>query len=449
MVKAEGQKGIMGDILLGAALGPVFSSCSPTYALLLATVLPQNLSIGILNLFVYVVGLAIPLLFVVFLGRVVVQKLRWLSNPNGLFKKILGGILVVVGLVIVTGYEKQVELYLIEHGFNFNAGVEMNLINNMDVPKMQSGSGTTFTSTFPFTLNYPAPELTGLSSWFNSKSLTISDLKGKVVLVDFWTFSCINCIRTLPYVKDLHKKYADKGLVIIGVHTPEFAFEKLPENVQKSISDFGLLYPIAMDNEYATWNNFENHYWPAKYLIDMNGNVRYTHFGEGEYDVTEKAIQALLGEINPSVEMPKTFSAGMDVDFASIGTGETYLGYSRADSNGNENYGPGMKDFSLPSTFRENNLYLEGKWNVGDEKIVLDGESGKIVMRFKAPSVNLVLGGKGIATVKVDGKRVGDVVQISEPKLYKLLKEYDANSFHTIEIELTGKGLEAYAFTFG
>ena len=487
---AEKKEGFVGAVLLGAALGPVFSSCSPTYSLILATVLPQNLSMGIINLLAYCIGLMIPLFAIVMGGQAVIARLKFLANPNGLFRKVLGTILILTGFLIVTGLEKKIETFLIEHGIVGTTGIESTFVDTLDTKnlsainaqKMPVSSPATSTGSvvldpnkkkvnYPFTMNYAAPELEGLFAWFNSKPLTLADLKGKVILVDFWTFSCINCIRTLPYMEMLHEKYASQGLVVVGIHAPEFSFEKVPANVEASIKERGLHYPIALDNDFKTWNAFNNRYWPAKYLIDMNGNIRYTHFGEGEYDKTEKAVQALLTELNPQgIDTPDVSGKAVAVDMQKIETPELYVGYSRQDAFGGGSYPHDQPhDFMLPGNIEKNNFYLEGNWIIQGERAVLNSEKGKIVLRYKAPKANIVLKGNGVKTiVRLDGKDVTaeelgadvkleqigrelmqGIFTITGAKLYNVVDTKEDSKWRTVELEFTGKGVEVYAYTFG
>lgn len=297
---------------------------------------------------------------------------------------------------------------------------------------------------FNFSEHSPAPELSGLSNWINSPGFSsIQELKGKVVLVDFWTYSCVNCIRTLPYLESWYEKYADQGLVILGIHTPEFAFEHIPENVQAAVKKYGISYPVAQDNDFSTWKNYQNHYWPAKYLIDKDGFIRYTHFGEGEYDETEKAIVALLGTEEKGGEvMAET------VDFQKIKTKETYLGKARR-----MNFVPNATDL------KENEWTTTGKWKETEESIVSEEAGATLRLVFHATKANLVLGGEGSIEVWIDGKPASmenagrDVtngtVQLDGSRLYELSDFGERAETHSIELRFHDVGIEAFAWTFG
>lgn len=303
---------------------------------------------------------------------------------------------------------------------------------------------------------YPkAPEIAGITHWINSEPLTMASLKGKVVLVDFWTYSCINCLRTLPYMNDWQKKYADKGLVIIGVHAPEFAFEKEIENVKQAIQKYAIQYPVALDNDYATWNNYSNRYWPAKYLIDANGRVRYYHFGEGNYDETEEKIQELLQEVNQN-DLNRSLSDPVDatdVDFTQIRTPELYFGKEfKRQPFGNEPKAGNnpIPTYTLPAKpLSDNLIYLDGNWAGLADHQRLTSAQGKIVLNYSAKSVHLVLGSTDPVAIEIwiDDQKVKDMV-IQEEQLYELAT-FETASRHELEIRIKNYGLRAYAFTFG
>ena len=292
--RASKKSGILGYVLTGAALGPVFSACSPIYALILATVLPVNFALGALYMTLYATGLSLSLLTIALAGRRITRRLTWVSSPDGGFRKVLAILLIVVGLSVLTGFDKKVQTWILENAPFSTGNLERKLVPKADgfLVKQIKVAPSVFNVEKP----YSAPEIIGINSWVNSSPLTMTSLKGKVVLVDFWTYSCINCIRTQPYLNSWWAKYASKGLVIIGVHAPEFGFEKVPKNVRNAVKEAKILYPVALDNSFATWNAYNNQYWPAKYLVDKNGKVRLTHFGEGKYAETESAIQSLLKE---------------------------------------------------------------------------------------------------------------------------------------------------------
>jgi len=315
------------------------------------------------------------------------------------------------------------------------------------------------------------PPLSGAVAWLNSRPLVADALKGKVVLVDFWTYSCINCLRTLPYIRAWAEKYGPHGLVIVGVHTPEFAFEKDKANVERAVRNLDIRYPVALDNDYAIWNAFNNEAWPAHYLADASGHIREHHFGEGSYEETEHSIQALLkdadnqnvpgGLVDPSAQ-----GASVAADFDDVASPETYIGYARF--VGPEGSGPvhdvshqyGAASQDLP----HNAWGFQGWWTVGPETAVLDNTPGGLIYRFKARDLHLVLGpdaqGKPVRfRVTIDGGAPGnnhgtDIDAdgngvVAEQRLYQLIRQGGPVSDHTFEIEFLDPGVHAYAFTFG
>ena len=307
-----------------------------------------------------------------------------------------------------------------------------------------------------------APEFVGIVNWLNTeKSLTLQDLKGKVVLIDFWTYTCINCIRTLPHVTSWYEKYKDQEFVVIGVHTPEFEFEKSTANVSAAMKQYGIDYPVAQDNNYATWNAYSNHYWPAKYLIDSKGIIRYVHFGEGEYEKTEEAIVALLKEAGSDVSVKKNGMA--DETPKERYSPETYLGAGRMQylyPDGRVSLG--KQTFSLPKNLPRDSFSFGGEWQVEDENSTTVQES-VIEYKFYANKVFLVLssvdGKEGNVKVYLDGKLVdsGDagsdvskgVVKVKADMLYNLIDLKGKAGEHLLRLEFESPGIKAFAFTFG
>lgn len=488
--------GKKGMIFLGMALGPVFASCSPTYALILAVVLPQDVTKGVFALLAYCFGLFVPLFLIAYGGRKVLAGFRWFANPNSFFRRGLGLLLVVIGLLVLTGFEKKLEQKLLDNGYFDFTKLEQGLVEKvdmndeqmqgiMDMAKNQDArmegmadeSDEVKKVRALLNVNYPAPELVEPQNWINSEPLTLAGLKGKVVMIDFWTYSCINCIRTLPALKALDAMYSKDGLVIIGVHAPEFAFEKVLANVQKAVDEFGLKYPIFQDNDFKTWRAYKNRYWPAKYLIDKDGNVRYTHFGEGGYEETEQVISYLLSE-GKTVKSEVDFSMVETAEEGSI-TGETYLGTERHVIAGSmEAMFPGNRQavfaspqplsdgtsavfYTAPTEFKKNQWWLTGDWKFDAEKVVSTGEETSIGLRYSAAKANLVMGfsEKPVQVeVWLDGQLIPAAdagISVKEGKFvidaYQLyfLTGHDAVEEHTIELKFKGKGVELYAWTFG
>ena len=315
---------------------------------------------------------------------------------------------------------------------------------------------------------YPiAPNLVGISGYVNTTPEQLkASMKDKVVLYDFWTYSCINCIRTFPYLKAWNEKYADKGLLIIGVHSPEFEFEKDINNVKMAVAKYGLTYPTVLDNDHSTWDAFGNRYWPAEYLTDSLGHIRHTHFGEGAYDETEKVIQQLLDERNQRLGLNVTADQSLvDIkqhQFADQQTPELYFGYNFAsgrDFLGNsEGFQAGQTvTYVLPSGLQQDHFYLDGQWQNLPDSMKLVSQSGKIVLSYYAKDVHIVAASKADLQILLDGKSItssdsgadvqNGVVHVSENRLYTLVSS-DTAGQHTLTI-MAQPGFEIYTFTFG
>jgi thiol-disulfide isomerase/thioredoxin len=325
-----------------------------------------------------------------------------------------------------------------------------------------------------------APEFDKVTGYINTKPINLSDLKGKVVLVDFWTYSCINCIRTIPYLVDWNEKYADKGLVIVGVHAPEFEFEKNIDNVKAAVKKFGIKYPVIQDNDKGTWNAYQNQYWPRKYIVDSEGYLRYDHIGEGGYAETEKVIQSLLQERSAQLSLDSSLPSTnnntitetttipenvQSVDFSKIYSPELYFGYqfARAPLGNPEGFKPDQTvNYSLSdidSDIKPNVIYLDGTWKNNPDNIELQSNTGSIALVYSAKSANMVAGGNGEVSISEDGStllgkyRGEDLSEegkftIDGQRLYNL-SVHDNYGAHSIVIDVKGKGFQAYTFTFG
>jgi thiol-disulfide isomerase/thioredoxin len=318
-----------------------------------------------------------------------------------------------------------------------------------------------------------APDFDGKNkTWINSKPLSIDELKNKVVLVDFWTYSCINCLRTLPFIKEWHNRYKDSGLVIVGVHTPEFDFEKDPQNLKKFIKKNEIEYPVVMDNDYEIWEKYGNRYWPSKYLVDRNGQIRYHHLGEGAYDQTEKAIQSLLLEVDPDVTLKEISKLATQSEKGKVcfpATPETYAGYARGGPANKAKSGIPTK-FSLPNVIPSEGFYLSGYWTVYSDRILharkTDMPEDYMILSFSSFEVNAVLApvekpyqvtialngdalSKDIAGSDIKLDDMGNtIVFVDAPKMYNLINspEYIDG---ILKISTESDDFELYAFTFG
>lgn len=298
---------------------------------------------------------------------------------------------------------------------------------------------------------YQAPEFSGLTGWTNTAPLTMKSLRGKVVLIDFWTYSCINCVRTLPYLKNWDQQYRDQGLVIVGVHAPEFEFEKKLDNVRKAVAEHGLKYPVALDNNLDTWTAFRNQYWPAHYLIDREGRVVYTHFGEGEYATTEGNIRVLLGRGKTTAHVPSMREKTPSFSFNQ--TPETYLGYARAAHYAGTPTPESdqITTFAFPGKLPMHHWALRGKWFTDSEKLIAQEPGAALRFRFSSKNVYLVMGvppKKSVAVkVLLNGQPV-KTISVNRQTLYTLVNQSNEKT-GTVELQAQGPGLAAYAFTFG
>ncbi|MBD1909357.1 MULTISPECIES: thioredoxin family protein [unclassified Leptolyngbya] len=314
------------------------------------------------------------------------------------------------------------------------------------------------------------PSLVGAIAWLNSQPLTVDELRGKVVLINFWTYTCINWLRQLPYVRAWAEKYQDQGLVVIGVHTPEFEFEKTLDNVRRASTDMEINYPIAVDNDYAVWHAFGNRYWPALYFIDTQGRIRHHHFGEGEYEQSEQAIQQLLAESasRRSQEMVAVEAHGFEAaaDWNNLKSPENYLGYQRTENFASPSGAVLNKrhSYTTPVQLQRNQWALSGDWTIGRQAIALNEPGGRIVYRFHARDLHLVMGPTVSGTsvrfrVLIDGQPAvaahgldlneqGEGT-VTEQRLYQLIRQPQSITDRQFEIQFLDAGVEAFAFTFG
>ena len=451
-------------MLTGVAVGFLWAPCAgPILGLVLtgAALNGANATTSLL-LFAYAAGAATSLALALLAGGRMFMFLKQTLGAGEWVRRGLGVAVIVAAVVIAMGMDTG---FLTRVSLAGTSRVEQALIDKLrgrEAPLQQRSTVSD---------EGALPPLSGAVAWLNSSALTADGLKGSVVLVDFWTYSCINCLRTLPYIRAWANKYRDHGLVVIGVHTPEFAFEKSVDNVRRAVRDLGITYPIAVDNSYAIWSAFSNQYWPADYFIDAAGRIRGHEFGEGNYDKSEELIQTLLREAGfPNVPTGLVHVSGIGVEAAAdvqiIGSSETYIGYDRAENFANA--GGIIKDrsnmYSDPRVRQLNKWGLVGAWTVSGEKGVSDGAGDRIVFRFHARDLHLVLGpaadGKPVRfRVLLDGKAPAenhgvDVDAegngtVTSQRLYQLIRQTGPVQDRTFEIEFADPGVQAFAFTFG
>ena len=453
---AEGVKkeSIWGDVLIGAALGPVFSSCSPTYFVILATVLPGSFVMGLVDLIAYAIGLSLVLLCVALIGQRLVGKLSGASDPEGWFKRTLGAIFVIVGVFVALGWSRAIETYLIN-----NFALDITKVETSLLQAIEGENGDMATTTKSAV--YPKyQEIVSPAGFVNSEPFELADLVGeRVILLDIMTYSCINCQRTYPYLRAWHEKYKDQGLSIVAIHTPEFAFEKKRENVEAAMKQFGLSFPVVLDNDYGTWNAYGNNYWPRKYLIDIDGYIRYDHIGEGTYEETESMIKELLKEraerLEENVDVSETVVDDIAVKDVEARSVETYFGaFRNRGFLGNGDVSRKYEgSFIIPESLSVNKFYLGGKWRIENEYIESIEES-IVVFSYDAREVYLVAESISGSRIQVKNEIKGQEgmvnvsnIDISGSTLYTIISNKERKT-GVIRIK-ADPGVRMYALTFG
>src|ERR1700729_295080 len=491
---AAGRFTLLNSLLLGIATGLLWAPCAgPILGLILtgAAISGPNARTTLL-LFAYAAGAATSLAVALLAGARVFALLKKSLGTGEWIRRGLGVAVLLAVVAIVFGWDSTVLTRLSLSGTN---SLEQSLIDKIN-PQNAGAPGGAMMAMSNSTMamsntkndghammmsaakpagNLPVegeiPSFAGATLWLNSPPLTPESLRGKVVLVDFWTYSCINCLRALPHVQSWYQKYKDHGLVVIGVHAPEFAFEKDAGNVRRAGADLKITYPVALDNDYAIWQAFNNQYWPAHYFIDATGHIRAHHFGEGNYDESEQTLRKLLTDAGqtdlPPAGMGSAKAVGVQAppDEAHDQSPETYVGYRRADNFASP--GGFAQDqahvYTAPSALKLNQWALSGSWNVDPEKAVLGASGGKIVFRFYARDLHLVLGpgsGKPVRfRVTLDGAApaanhgadtdASGAGIIDGQRLYQLIRQSGDVGEHVFSIEFLDPGVQAYSFTFG
>jgi cytochrome c biogenesis protein CcdA/thiol-disulfide isomerase/thioredoxin len=484
--RMERSEGFGGGLVLGGALGLAYFPCAgPILAGVITVSAAQDFTVGRLAVaLAYAMGSGIVLYAIMRLGRRFTDRLKPIQ---GRIQMAMGAVMIVVAIAMTanldTKFQSTIADDLPDFLVNPTESLEQSDAVASELQDVRGGGGHELASEGggeqalagrKLPVVGPAGEFTDTQQWFNTpddQPLSIAELnaEGKTVLVDFWTYTCINCIRTLPYVKAWADKYEQDGLVVVGVHSPEFPFEKDAGNVADAIASNDIRYPVVQDNELGTWNSFHNQYWPAKYLIDPDGNVRYTHFGEGDYETTEKAIRSVLAE-NGAADLGGEAKAKVEVADPNLATPETYLGSARAVGwvNGQPPQGSlptGSRDFGsvgdrILKALPPNGFAYQGRWDVTPEDATAEGNS-RIDARFQAAGVYLVLGSPDedrSVRVLLDGKPISaadagsDVgpdgtVTVGDQRLYRLV-QLDKAEDHVLSLEFDD-GISGYAFTFG
>lgn len=470
-----GRGGVGTSLLIGIATGLLWAPCAgPILGLILTGAALQGASVGTSGLLLaYALGAATSLALAIWIGGRVFAALKRRLGVGEWVRRGLGIAALLAVVAIAMGWDTGV---LTRLSTVSTARLEQGLLDVL--PAQPPAAGTAMTSAAASTPGQPLPvegtlpSLAGATGWLNSPPLDAQALRGKVVLVDFWTYSCINCLRAMPYVSEWAERYRDHGLVVIGVHAPEFAFERSLANVQRAVKDLKVTYPVAIDNDYAIWRGFNNKYWPAHYFIDAQGRIRAHHFGEGNYAQSEQIIRQLLREAGnalPGDDAPVAMTlegVARQADMVNLKSPETYLGHARAENfaspGGQRQEQPA--DYTVPATLQHNQWALAGHWTVGNEAARLETGGGRIAFRFHARDLHLVLApgedGKPVRfRVRIDGQAPGAAAggdvsadgdgHVDENRLYQLIRQSGAVQERTFEIEFLDPGVRAYAFTFG
>lgn len=462
------KEGIGSSIVLGVAIGLLWAPCAgPILGIIFTAAAINGASLGTTALLLaYALGAATSLAIALLVGGKAYQRMKSSLGTTEWIRRALG-VLVIAGVsAIALGLDTRV---LAKLSSAQTAAIETGLATKLGLGRASTGPRLGADGRLVLGVEGAMPPLDGLGPWINSPPLSREQLRGKVVLIDFWTYSCINCIRSIPYVRAWHDRYARDGLVVIGAHAPEFAFEREPANVRRAVADLGIRYPVALDNRYTVWSALKNNYWPAHYLFDAQGRLRYHHFGEGRYDTTEMAIRQLLAETGRAPSAAGLARARLSeteagAAFAALKSPETYIGYGRADRF----VSPGglARDSARayrPAPLKLNDWSLEGDWTVGRQSARLNSAPGAIAYRFHARDLHLVLGSTSGRPVRfrltLDGKAPGadagvDVRPdgtgtIGGERLYQLVRNKSEVRERTFRIEFLDPGVEAFAFTFG
>ena len=431
-----------GGFFFGATLGLVFVPCAGP-VLATVTIVAANNDVGVravLLTLAYALGAAVPMVAIAFGGREAAARLR---RHAQMVRRVSGALIAAVAIGLVFHIDDHLATLTPGYTTFLQNKIEDNASAKRELAKVRGGGTALAAAPHKTVGGLPdygqAPSLHADGAWINSPPLTLQQLRGKVVLIDFWTYSCINCLRTLPHLKAWYAAYHDKGLVIIGVHTPEFAFEHVTSNVRAAVKRLGIAYPVVQDNRYKTWDNYANQYWPAEYLIDRQGHVRHTHFGEGEYDQTESLIRRLLRDNGAHARHVA------DATPSGLLTPESYLGYARLTNYIGANPVPDkFATYAFPSSLQANTLAYDGSWRVGAQAITA-GKNARLRLQFEASNVYIVMGGHGTVRSFVDGKPTG-TIRVDAEKLYTVRSGKPTDAL--LELRFS-PGVQAYSFTFG
>jgi cytochrome c biogenesis protein CcdA/thiol-disulfide isomerase/thioredoxin len=442
---------------LGLALGVLYVPCAgPVLAAIVVAGAMGSIGLDTIALTVsFAIGAALPLLFFALAGQRVAERVGTFRRHQRRIRLIGGITMLVFAVALVFNVPAKLQRAIPDYTSGLQDRVvasdeiqeKLNLgglVNDQNRELSNCTNGARELESCG-----TAPDIKGIAGWLNTPGgapIDLKSLRGKVVLIDFWAYSCINCQRAIPHVVDWYGKYKNSGLEVIGVHSPEYAFEKVKSNVVSGAADLGITYPVALDNSLSTWTNYRNRYWPAHYLIDANGTVRHIKFGEGDYDVTENLIRQLLVDANPSVELPAP-SESVDTTPASGQTPETYLGVGKmVNYGGTDLYDEGTATFNYPANLADDSFAYRGRWTLDYQGATAESDNSAIALKYNAKDVYIVAGGEGTVTVTRNGETT--TVPISGPPTSHQIVDGDQADRGEIEVRLS-KGLQAFSFTYG
>jgi cytochrome c biogenesis protein CcdA/thiol-disulfide isomerase/thioredoxin len=440
---------------LGLALGVLYVPCAgPVLAAIVVAGATANIGLPVVVLtLAFAVGTAVPLLFFALAGQRVTQRIGAFRRRQRQIRVTAGVVTLLLAVALVFNLPAALQRAIPD----YTSSLQNKLGDGKQIQQKLGGivndqnkELSNCTSVAPQLQNCgPAPDLKGITAWLNTPAALPIDLKalrGKVVLIDFWAYSCINCQRAIPHVEGWYKAYHDDGFEVIGVHTPEYAFEKVTGNVEKGAADIGITYPIALDNSYSTWTNYRNSYWPAEYLIDASGVVRHIKYGEGDYDGTEKLIRELIASARPGVTLPPPVDAPDTTPQGGL-TPETYFGVGKmVNYAGSGVYDKGQANFTFPPALPNDTFALQGPWTLDYQGATADSDTSSIKLNYNAINVYIVVGGTGNLTVTRDGKTT--TVPVSGPPTSHQIVGRDGVARGLLDVRLS-KGLQVFSFTYG
>ncbi|HET7664798.1 MAG TPA: cytochrome c biogenesis protein DipZ, partial [Mycobacterium sp.] len=442
---------------LGLALGVLYVPCAgPVLAAIVVAGATGSIGLSTVALTVsFAIGAALPLLFFALAGQRVAERVGSFRRHQRRIRVVGGIVMLVFAVALVFNAPAKLQRAIPD----YTSGLQNKVVASKEIQETLNLGGLVNDQNKELSNCTnggselescgTAPDIKGIDGWLNTPGgapIDVKSLRGKVVLIDFWAYSCINCQRSIPHVVDWYDKYKDAGLEVIGVHSPEYAFEKVESNVVSGAADLGITYPIALDNDLSTWTNYRNRYWPAEYLIDADGTVRHIKFGEGDYDVTENLIRQLLTDANPDVQLAAP-SQSVDTTPPPGQTPETYLGVGKmVNYGGTDDYDEGTADFTYPATLADDSFAYRGRWTLDYQGATAESDNSTIVLKYNAKNVYIVVGGEGSATVIRDGKTTS--VPISGPPQSRQIVAGDDVGRGQVEVRLS-KGLQAFSFTYG